>query len=137
MYSSLYSFLRLALVVGWALWEWDLEPILQEGGWATVPVWTSAGNLAPTGKRLPDRPARSKSLYRLRYLGPHEGNKQTRKRIKERNIEGRKKERKGKEYWNEHGEAKRLPTVILLWAREEICFMFCWFKITYFRILLA
>jgi hypothetical protein len=46
----------------------------------------------PTGIRLPDRPARSKSLYRLSYLGPREGNKQ--KKIKERNVEGRKKERK-------------------------------------------
>jgi hypothetical protein len=27
-------------------------------------------NLAPTGIRTPDRPARSASLYQLRYLGP-------------------------------------------------------------------
>jgi hypothetical protein len=31
------------------------------------PVWTGAENLAPTGIRSPDRPARSQSLYRLRY----------------------------------------------------------------------
>jgi hypothetical protein len=31
------------------------------------PVWTGAENLAPTGIRSPDRPARSKSLYRLSY----------------------------------------------------------------------
>jgi hypothetical protein len=30
-------------------------------------VWTGAENLAPTGIRSPDRPARSQSLYRLRY----------------------------------------------------------------------
>jgi len=48
--------------------------------------------LPSTGIRFPDRPARRKSLYRLRYLGPREDNKQTRKRIKERNVERRKKE---------------------------------------------
>jgi hypothetical protein len=41
--------------------------IVQEAGWAPEPVWTSAENLAPTGIRSPDRPARSHSLYRLRY----------------------------------------------------------------------
>jgi hypothetical protein len=35
------------------------------------PVWTGAENLAPTGIRSPDRPARSESLYRLSYRGPH------------------------------------------------------------------
>jgi hypothetical protein len=34
------------------------------------PVWTGAENLAPTGIRSPDRPARSESLYRLSYPGP-------------------------------------------------------------------
>ena len=34
------------------------------GGW---PVWTGAENLAPTGIRSPDRPARSQSLYQLSY----------------------------------------------------------------------
>jgi hypothetical protein len=38
---------------------------------ATGPVWTGAENLAPTGIRSPDRPARSESLYRLSYSGPH------------------------------------------------------------------
>ena len=39
------------------------------GGWVgpSGPVWTSAENLAPTGIRSPDRPARSQSLYRLNY----------------------------------------------------------------------
>ena len=31
------------------------------------PVWTGAENLAPTKIRFLDRPARSQSLYRLRY----------------------------------------------------------------------
>ena len=43
----------------------DLVPIVQEAGWAPGPVWTGAENLAPTGIRSPDRPARSQSLYRL------------------------------------------------------------------------
>jgi len=42
-------------------------PILQEAGWATGPVCTGAEDLAPTGIRSPDRPARSQSLYRLSY----------------------------------------------------------------------
>jgi len=41
--------------------------IVQEAGWASGPVWTGAENLATTGIRSPDRPARSKSLYRLSY----------------------------------------------------------------------
>jgi hypothetical protein len=41
------------------------------GGWmGPRPVWTSAGNFAPTGIRSPYRPARSESLYRLSYPGP-------------------------------------------------------------------
>jgi hypothetical protein len=42
-------------------------PIVQEAGWAPGPVWTGAETLAPTGIRSLDRPARSQSLYRLRY----------------------------------------------------------------------
>ena len=45
----------------------DSVPIVQEAGWAPGPVWTGAENLAPTGIRSPDRPARNQSLYRLRY----------------------------------------------------------------------
>jgi hypothetical protein len=41
--------------------------IVQEAGWASGPVWTGAENLAPTGIRSPDCPARRQSLYRLRY----------------------------------------------------------------------
>jgi hypothetical protein len=43
--------------------------IVQEAGWASGPVSTGAENLAPTGIRSPDRPARRQSLYRLRYPG--------------------------------------------------------------------
>jgi hypothetical protein len=49
----------------------DPVPILQEAGWAPAPVWTGAENLAPTGIRSPDRPARSQSLYRLSYRAHH------------------------------------------------------------------
>jgi hypothetical protein len=45
-------------------------PIVQEAGWASGTVWTGAENLAPTGIRSPDRPARRQSLYRLSYPGP-------------------------------------------------------------------
>jgi hypothetical protein len=45
----------------------DPAPIVQEAGWAPGPIRTGAENLAPTGIRSPDRPARSQSLYRLRY----------------------------------------------------------------------
>jgi hypothetical protein len=45
----------------------DPVPIVQEAGWAPEPVWTGAENLAPTGIRSPDHPARSQSLYRLNY----------------------------------------------------------------------
>jgi len=45
----------------------DPVPIVQEAGWAPGPVWIGAENLASTGIRSPDRPARSESLYRLRY----------------------------------------------------------------------
>ena len=48
----------------------DPVPIVQEAGWAPGPVWTGAENLASTGIRFPDRPARSQSLYRLSYTGP-------------------------------------------------------------------
>jgi len=38
---------------------------------APGPFWTGAENLATTGIRSPDPPARSESLYRLSYPGPH------------------------------------------------------------------
>jgi hypothetical protein len=46
----------------------DPGPIVQEAGWATGPVRTGAENLAPTGIRSPDRPARSQSLHLLRVV---------------------------------------------------------------------
>ena len=46
----------------------DTVPIAQEAGWAPGPVWTGVENVAPTGIRSPDRPARSQSLYKLSYL---------------------------------------------------------------------
>jgi len=45
----------------------DPVPIVQEAGRAPGPVWTGAENLASTGIRSPDRPARSDLVYRLRY----------------------------------------------------------------------
>jgi hypothetical protein len=50
----------------------DPVPILWEARWAPGPVWTGVENLAHTGIRSPDRPARSESLYRLSYPGPRE-----------------------------------------------------------------
>jgi hypothetical protein len=46
----------------------DPVPIVQEAGWDPGPVWTCEENLTPTGIRSPERPARSQSPYRLRYL---------------------------------------------------------------------
>jgi len=44
----------------------DPVPILQEAGWAPVPVWTGEKS-RPHRDSIPDRPARSQSLYRLSY----------------------------------------------------------------------
>jgi hypothetical protein len=56
-------------VTPWLLFtpEKDPVPIVQEAGWAPGSVWTGVVNPAPTGIRSPDLPARSQSLYRLRY----------------------------------------------------------------------
>ena len=45
----------------------DPVHIVQEAGCVPGPVWTGAENLTLNGIRSPDRPARSQSLYRLRY----------------------------------------------------------------------
>jgi hypothetical protein len=45
----------------------DPVPIVREAAWAPGPVWTGAENLAFNSIQFPDRPARSQSLYRLRY----------------------------------------------------------------------
>jgi hypothetical protein len=47
----------------------DPVPIVQEARWASEPVCIGAENLATTGIRSTELPARSESLYRLRYLG--------------------------------------------------------------------
>jgi len=47
----------------------DPVPISQEAGWAPGPVWTG-GKSRPHRDSIPDRPARSQSLYRLSYP-PH------------------------------------------------------------------
>ena len=44
----------------------NVVPILQEAGWAPGPVWTG-GKSRPHRDSIPDRPARSQSLYRLSY----------------------------------------------------------------------
>ena len=44
----------------------DPVPILQEARWAPGPVWTDGKSL-PHRDSIPDRPARSQSLYRLSY----------------------------------------------------------------------
>ena len=49
----------------------DWVPIVQAAGWASEPVWIGAENLAPTWIRSPDLPARSESLYRVRYPGSY------------------------------------------------------------------
>jgi len=46
--------------------EKDPIPILQESGWAPGPVWTGRKS-RPHQDSIPDRPARSQSLYRLIY----------------------------------------------------------------------
>jgi hypothetical protein len=43
--------------------------IVQEAGWAPGPVWRVRKISPYTWIRSPDRPARSESLYRLRYPG--------------------------------------------------------------------
>ena len=45
-------------------------PIVQEAGWAPGPVWTG-GKSRPHWDSIPDRPARSQSLYRLSYPAHH------------------------------------------------------------------
>jgi len=44
----------------------DPIPIVHEAGWAPGPVWTD-GKSRPHRDSIPDRPARSQSLYRLNY----------------------------------------------------------------------
>ena len=45
----------------------DPVPVVQEAGWAPGPVWTG-GKSRPHRDSIPDRTARSQSLYRLNYV---------------------------------------------------------------------
>jgi hypothetical protein len=49
-------------------------PIVQEVGRVPGPISTGAANLAPTGIRSSESPARSESLYLLRYTAPRNNN---------------------------------------------------------------
>jgi hypothetical protein len=49
----------------------DSAPIVEEAGWAPGPVWAGTENLAPTGIRFPDRPARSSVAIPTELPGPH------------------------------------------------------------------
>jgi hypothetical protein len=51
----------------------DPVHIVQEAGLAPGPVWTGAENLAHTGIRSPDRPARSQSIP-TELPGPRQAN---------------------------------------------------------------
>jgi hypothetical protein len=48
----------------------DPVPIVQEAGWAPGPVCTGGENLASTGIRSPDRPARSSVAIPTELPGP-------------------------------------------------------------------
>ena len=63
----------------------DPVPIVQEVGLTPGQVWTGAENLAPTGIRSQDRPARSESLYRLSYRGPHK-TRNVNEKVKSRRV---------------------------------------------------
>ena len=49
--------------------ERDPVSLVQKAGWFSRLVWMGPENLAFSGVRGPDRPARSESLYQLRYPG--------------------------------------------------------------------
>jgi hypothetical protein len=78
----------------------------------TAPVWTCAENLAPTGIRSPERPARNKSLCQLSYPGSM-ANNQDNKIVMHltssvRNILS---------HFEVHSFA---PSLSSLWARESV-----------------
>jgi hypothetical protein len=80
VHVQLYSVLDLGTRRGWGVSVTprplytpgkDPVPIVQEVSWAPGPVWTCAENLAPTGIRSTDRPARSQPVAILTELpGP-------------------------------------------------------------------
>jgi hypothetical protein len=51
--------------------EGDPVTIVEEAGWAPMPVWKIAENLAPTGIRYAYCPERSESQYRLNCSGSY------------------------------------------------------------------
>ena len=56
---------------GWPLFTRERPGTKCTGGWVGLGTGLDGTeNLAPIGIRYPDRPARSESLYRLRYPGP-------------------------------------------------------------------
>ena len=89
----------------------DPVPIVQEAGWAPGPLWTGAENVAHTGIRSSDRPARSESLYRLSYPSPYSHSTEWSVRMVDVN--------KRKAPWK-HGIklciAHLLPVLIILWC---------------------
>jgi len=63
----------------------DSVPILQEAGWVPGPVWTG-GKSHPHRDSIPDRPARSQSLYQLSY--PAHVSMEYRVNMKARHVSG-------------------------------------------------
>ena len=71
-YSSTLSLTFGARWGGWSTprpGRFTLKKDSVANGWAPRPVWTCAENLAPTGIRSLDFPARTESIYRLHYRG--------------------------------------------------------------------
>ena len=63
----------------------DTVPILQEAGWTPGPVWTG-GKSRPHRDSIPDRPARSQSLYRLSYRAQNCSNKAANVRVERKKF---------------------------------------------------
>jgi hypothetical protein len=78
-YSSTFSLTSVLDGVGWSTprpgrftpGKEIPVPNLQEAGWDPGLLWTGAENVAHTGIRSSDRPARSESLYRVSCPGLH------------------------------------------------------------------
>jgi hypothetical protein len=84
LYMWMYRFnIVCLLVLGGGAWLWphpgqftfinNPVVIVLEDEWAPWWVWTSLANLATTGVLSTELLARNKSLYHLRYPGPHNG----------------------------------------------------------------
>ena len=63
-------------------------PLYRRLGGTLGPVWTGVENLASTGIRSPDRPARSESLYGVSYHGSHNNNNNNTSNNNDINNEG-------------------------------------------------